>query len=760
MTAAPKNYSKIPMLLKNFKRSIDIYHEEQQIRGGRRRRSGRRRATPTEADMNSRKIDKKRCRRWPIPSRRWGGLVLAWFGLFCLITSSPLAEVAADAPLSLLVALDTSGSMKTNDPRRLLPQAAALMVRLLEEQDRLGLFSFDTAPRLILEGTLSPERRRSCLRDLAGLQPVGAYTNIPAVLDAALETFGPPTASPRALILITDGHVDIDPRQGDTESAVRRLRQEILPAYKEANIPIYTVAFTMQSDQKLLLDMAAQTGGAFLLVERDADLHRAFLWLYEKLKQPQLSPIINNHFLIDPGVEEAMLIASREDPDRPVGLTDPQGRKLSPKDSPGQVRWFATPVFDMVTIPAPRPGVWSLSGCTEGEGKVVLLTDLKLTCPHIPEEIGGDEALAVGAALFEQGRPVTQAELLEQTVFQALLAPEGGEPYRLELKEPPAGQQDWWPPGARVGRFPALRAAGTARVQVQVQGKTFHRERNFCLRVASPWYREALAGAQASGFGRLEFQPGEKGPLDAARGWLSVRPDTGGLAAALFRPAQDGSFSLRLPGPRFLPAVVDVHLTGAVSPGRPVFIQPPSQTISSAMAGGADAVAPGVFLANLRAKLRQLRAQGLPVAGALKSRAGILAALALLAGVLAAVGWLTRRRWRVLLLKGLTTHVFAPGDGAENLMVLAQLEVLQKEKVDLAAKHEELEKRLKHLTADNVDLAKKLEQQSLTFKEKAKVMGELEQKLQEAELEAKAVQQEYTALYARSQGEKQELKKG
>jgi hypothetical protein len=709
---------------------------------------------PPKWIMRARKTGRRSRFYRPQGSRRWRALIVAGFGLLCLITSNPLAAVSEEPPLTLLLALDTSGSMKTNDPRRLLPQAAALMVRLLEERDRLGIFSFDASPRLILEtGALTPERRRGCLRDLGGLQPLGAYTDIPAVLDAALETFGPSTPPPRALVLITDGHVDIDPRLGDNEAAVRRLRQEILPAYQKADIPVYTVAFTVQSDQKLLLDMAAETGGAFLLVERDADLHNAFLWIYEKLKQPQLSPIINNRFLIDSGVEEAMLIASRKDPDRPVALTDPQGRKLSPKDAPGQVRWFATPAFDMVTIVAPRPGVWSLSGGMEGEGKVMLLTDLKLMCPHMPEEMGGDEALAVGAALFEHGRPVTRPELLEQTVFQALLAPEGGEPYRLELKESPADQRDWWPPGARAGRFPPVRGAGTARVQVQVRGKTFHRERNFSLRVTSPWYREA----QASGSGPLEFQPGETGPLDAAHGWLSLRPDTGGLAAVLFRPAQDGSFSLRLPGPR-PPAAADVLLTGTAPPGRPVFIQPRFPNVAPAMAG--DAGPPGAFLANLRAKLRQLRAQGLSGAGFLQSRAAILAALALLAGALAAAGWLTRQRWRALLLKGLTTHVFAPGDGGENLMVLAQLEVLQKEKADLAAKCVELEKRLKHLTAENVELAKKLEQQSLTFKEKSKAMGELEQKLQEAELEAKAVQEEYMALYARNQEEKQGLKKG
>jgi hypothetical protein len=40
-----------------------------------------------------------------------------------------------------------------------------------------------------------------------------------------------------------------------------------------------------------------------------------------------------------------------------------------------------------------------------------------------------------------------------------------------------------------------------------------------------------------------------------------------------------------------------------------------------------------------------------------------------------------------------------------------------------------------------------------------KVIGELEQRLQDAETEAKSVQEEYMALFARSQREKDTLKK-
>ncbi len=700
-------------------------------------------------------------RRAPGRVRRFGDLVWLFCGLLFL-TSSSLAGVPENSPTQLLLALDTSGSMKKNDPRRLLPKAATLMMNLLEDDDWFGLLRFDESPSLMLEpGPLTPARRRRCLKALVRLSPRGPYTDIPAVLTAALQAFGPPMSSPRALVLITDGQMDLDPGKGDSQSSVTRLHQEIMPALKQANIAIFTVAFTPNSDQKLLRELAAGTQGSFLLVEKASGLHQAFVRIYEKLKQPQLAPITDNRFLIDEGVEEAVLIATRESPDRPVNLTDPLGRKITPKDAPRQVRWFPSPAFDMVTIPGPRPGEWNLSDFKEGEGKVALLTDLKLICPHVPEEVGSDEELVVGAAIFEDGRPVTHAELLRQTAFHAILTPAGGEPYRIELSHPPADLREFWPPGTRVGKFPPLGSPGTACLKVQVQSKTFQRERNFSLRVASPWYREEVSKEHGPGPRRLEFLPGEKGLPDYLHGWVSVQPATGGLAATLFHPAADGAFSLALPAQGFSPLVVDLRLAGVAPSGRPLVIRPAFRLEPAALSGRAGLSDRGLKV-GIASPFRQVCSFWQKLTGSLKSKIWWLAGLAALLSVLSIGVLLVRQRWRLALLSRLTAPFLSGGDflREEKLMLLARVETLLHEKAALESRLKEMEKRLRQAAAENANLLKQMDQQSLNFREKARVIGELEQKLQEAEQEAKEVQKEYMALYARSQGEKKALKEG
>jgi chromosome segregation ATPase len=96
-------------------------------------------------------------------------------------------------------------------------------------------------------------------------------------------------------------------------------------------------------------------------------------------------------------------------------------------------------------------------------------------------------------------------------------------------------------------------------------------------------------------------------------------------------------------------------------------------------------------------------------------------------------------------------------DGApqqERLFLLARIENLEKEKVALQRELDHLSANLRQAAAENAELAKRVDQQTLNFQDKARAIGDLEQKLQEAEIEAKAVQQEYMVLYARSQAEK------
>jgi Mg-chelatase subunit ChlD len=192
------------------------------------------------------------------------------FLLFWLLIGAlgPLAVEAEDHPgVQLLMALDTSGSMKTNDPSRLMPKAANVIVNLLGDKDYLGLYSFDEgAVDLLPLGPLNPLNRQRGLGELLRLKPQGPYTDIYTALQEALKGFDPQGPSQRALVLLTDGHMDINPQKGDSKAYVAKVQQEIIPAFKQAGIPIYTVAFTPQSDQVLLKELAEETGGRFILI--------------------------------------------------------------------------------------------------------------------------------------------------------------------------------------------------------------------------------------------------------------------------------------------------------------------------------------------------------------------------------------------------------------------------------------------------------------------------------------------------------------
>ena len=102
----------------------------------------------------------------------------------------------------------------------------------------------------------------------------------------------------------------------------------------------------------------------------------------------------------------------------------------------------------------------------------------------------------------------------------------------------------------------------------------------------------------------------------------------------------------------------------------------------------------------------------------------------------------------------------AGGASGKNILRLqAQLEALSKEKAQLQAALEEKNQQAATLLAEKADLQADLERISAKTKGNVQSIEELEKKLEEAEREAQGVQQEYTALYARNQQEREKIKK-
>jgi len=677
--------------------------------------------------------------------------------------------------VQLIMALDISGSMKTTDPLRLLPKAAQIMVELLDEKDSLGILTFeDVTLTRLPRGPLTPAQRRKGFQELFRLQPQGLWTDIHQVTAEALKAFGPQEQTKRALLLITDGQMDIDPLKGNSKAFVERLHQEIIPAYKKAGIPIYTVAFTEASDQALLKTLAEQTGGRFLLIPKADEVHQAFTKFYEDLKGPQVAPLVGNQFLIDSQVQEAILVATRASQGKPVVMSTPKGQKLGPASK--GIRWFSAPTFDMVTLPKPEPGNWTVSGHKEGDGRVILLTDLKLECPHLPEEAGADEALITGALLVNKGQAVTLPEVTNQTVFTAELQAEGGKPVQLPLGNPPADQKELWPAGTRLARFPAFGAPGVWNLKIKALGKTFQRERNISLKVTHPWYKGQAGTGEP---GQVEFKPSPDRKASQLAGWINISDPAGGIAGKFVQPQPGSSIRFAMPPNLSGACWVGLELTGVTASGRPLFLRPAalqvnlSPTAASAAGGSTSAAAAAAPGAKNQAAAAEIGPKGQAAASSPGStgflsrhRKLLLAAglgLVAVMMVLLTIAYLFRPpALRFLIIGGRGGDVITDDMPMEkqNLLLKAQVESLQKEKNKLLADIGEMREQIEKLTSAKEELEAKLGEPSQEYKEKSKIIKELEQRLEEAEKEAKSVQEEYMALYARSQKEKQVMKKG
>jgi hypothetical protein len=100
------------------------------------------------------------------------------------------------------------------------------------------------------------------------------------------------------------------------------------------------------------------------------------------------------------------------------------------------------------------------------------------------------------------------------------------------------------------------------------------------------------------------------------------------------------------------------------------------------------------------------------------------------------------------------------GGGSQNVLRLrAQVEALTKEKVQLQTALEEKTHQFNQLMAEKETLASEVERFREKFQDRSKNLEELEKKLDDVEREAKGVQEEYMALYARNQKEKEGFQK-
>lgn len=183
-------------------------------------------------------------------------------------------------PVDVCQVTDKSGSMGYYGYIGPVRERAKQMVDILRINDMTGVVAFDGSSSLVhalvtIDGFPTKEAIKT---DINGLSSSGV-TSIGAGLQmgrAQLVTAGDPT-HPQAIVLLSDGHENTPPWVGGgvTDSPPAWYAgpdmTEILPTLP-ATMRVYTVSLGVQSDQVLLQDIAAQTGGTFHAIHSAADI--------------------------------------------------------------------------------------------------------------------------------------------------------------------------------------------------------------------------------------------------------------------------------------------------------------------------------------------------------------------------------------------------------------------------------------------------------------------------------------------------------
>jgi hypothetical protein len=309
--------------------------------------------------------------------------------------------------------MDSSGSMKKTDPQELRKPAAKIFITLLGEQDRLSVMSFsDNAyPITYLTQLNSEQNKDRSLNATDRISSKGIHTNIYAAIKRGMEilTEDKSTARESILVLMSDGKLDV----GDSEAsnALReRIKQELIPALKKEKIKIYSIAFTAESDQALLQELADSTDGRYALAASDDVLHRVFTKIFEQSKEPNMLPLFENKFMADPSIREITIIANKKSKDSQINLEKPSGEKINSTFKNEQIKWFVSDSFDMITIKRPDPGQWKIL-FSDNDNKAYIVADIKLRTRFDYKDDSNEPELIIKTWFEDENNKVSNNEL-------------------------------------------------------------------------------------------------------------------------------------------------------------------------------------------------------------------------------------------------------------------------------------------------------------------------------------------------------------
>lgn len=183
----------------------------------------------------------------------------------------------------IVLLIDNSGSMRKNDPQSLTKQAVAQFVQSSPAGSRVALIMFDKKVEVLAPLTpINETTRLDLLTRLDRIDFKGQLTNSGEALRRAIEMLKQAGAPERkkTVVFMSDGIIDTGNAARDLKAA-ETMRGELASAAAEADIRIFTIAFTNNADVQLMQDLAKATDGRYFQPMQPGDLIGVFAEMSE-----------------------------------------------------------------------------------------------------------------------------------------------------------------------------------------------------------------------------------------------------------------------------------------------------------------------------------------------------------------------------------------------------------------------------------------------------------------------------------------------
>ncbi len=232
-------------------------------------------------------------RRWLAAWADQSGFRRSWCFLCAVFVAVCALSSVAFAGVDIIVGIDNSGSMRHNDPAGLMPVGLRGLANRLENGSRLAVLLFDTKSRLVMPLTAVDDSAFST-RVEAAIQAVdyrGRLTDTPGAIEEALYELRERgrQGSPRVILLITDGFVDVGTAEGSRDRA-RWLTTDLVKEAQRQHVAIFGLAFTNNADFALIQSISQGTGGLYFRATTAEDLAGVFQRIDQTLKQLSARP--------------------------------------------------------------------------------------------------------------------------------------------------------------------------------------------------------------------------------------------------------------------------------------------------------------------------------------------------------------------------------------------------------------------------------------------------------------------------------------